>query len=277
MSRPPKRWLDWLEEHGALERNAAVAVLAGLVAAIWGRPAEAERLAEAADRATYEGTLSDGSDSIVAWLALLRALRCRHGVATMRADAELAIRTLARGSPFRPIAVLLLALSQWLAGEVDQADDLLADVAEEGLRLGGPEPAGGGARRARRDRDRTRRVGPGRGASQAERFGSSADRGWTNTPPAHSSMRWRPASHSTVRTPRTRTRSLPGRRPAAAPHLRAARTSRSRPALELARAYLATRRRGRSQDHAARDRGGCCAANRIWASSLPRWRNCARA
>ena len=133
-------WLAWLEEHGALQRNAAVAVLAGLVAAIWGRPAEADRLAEAADRATYEGTLSDGSESIVAWLALLRALRCPHGVTTMRADAELAIRTLARGSPFRPIAVLLLAVSQWLAGEVDRADDLLADVAEEAMRLGGPEP-----------------------------------------------------------------------------------------------------------------------------------------
>ena len=135
-----ERWLDWLEERGALERNAAVAVLAGLVGAIWGRPAEADRLAEAAERATYEGTLSDGSESIVAWLALLRALRCPHGVARMRADAELAIRTLARGSPFRPIAVLLLAVSQWLAGEIDRADDLLADVAEEDMEVGGPEP-----------------------------------------------------------------------------------------------------------------------------------------
>ena len=69
-----ERWLDWLEGRGALERNAAVAVLAGLVTAIWGRPAEAERLAEAAERATYEGTLSDGSQSIAAWLALLRAI-----------------------------------------------------------------------------------------------------------------------------------------------------------------------------------------------------------
>ena len=30
-----ERWLDWLEGRGALERNAAVAVLAGLVTAIW--------------------------------------------------------------------------------------------------------------------------------------------------------------------------------------------------------------------------------------------------
>ena len=134
-----ERWLDWLEGRGALERNAAVAVLAGLVTAIWGRPAEAERLAEVAERATYEGTLSDGSQSIAAWLALLRAMRCPQGATRMRADAELATRTLDRRSPFRPTAVLLLAIAEWLAGEVDRADDLLADVAED-MEIGGPEP-----------------------------------------------------------------------------------------------------------------------------------------
>ena len=134
-----ERWLDWLEGRGALGRNAAVAVLAGLVTAIWGRPAEAERLAEAAERATYEGTLSDGSQSIAAWLALLRALRCSQGATRMRADAELASGTLDRRSPFRPTALLLLGFAEWLAGAVDRADDLLADVAAE-MEIGGPEP-----------------------------------------------------------------------------------------------------------------------------------------
>ena len=45
----------------------------------------------------------------------------------------------ARGSQFWPTAVLLLAPHR-LAGELDQADDLLSDVAEEGLALGAPEP-----------------------------------------------------------------------------------------------------------------------------------------
>ena len=134
-----ERWLGWLEAHGALERHAAVAVLAALLATVWGRPAEADRLAEAAERATYEGTLPDGSESIDSWLALLRAQRCHSGVARMRADAELAVRTLARGSPNWPNAVLLLAISQWLAGEVERADDLLAEVAEEGLERRAPE------------------------------------------------------------------------------------------------------------------------------------------
>jgi LuxR family maltose regulon positive regulatory protein len=135
-----ERWLSWLEERGALERNAAVAVLAALVATVWGRSADAERRSDAAERATYDGTLYDGSESIGAWLALLRAMRCRHGVERMGADADLAMRTLARGSPFHPVAVLLLAISQWLAGEVDRPDDLFAEVAEEGLERGGPEP-----------------------------------------------------------------------------------------------------------------------------------------
>ena len=135
-----ERWLRWLEQHGAVERNALVAVLGGLIAAAQGQPAEAERFAEAAERASYDGSLPDGSASIDSWRALLRALCCRRGVASMRADAELALRTLARGSQFWPTALLLLAISRSLVGEGDQADDLLADVAEDGLDLETPEP-----------------------------------------------------------------------------------------------------------------------------------------
>ena len=130
-----ERWLGWLEAHGALERNAALAVLGALLATVWGRPAEADRWADAAARGSYAGALPDGSDSIDSWLALLRAQRCRGGAARMRADAELAVRTLAHGSAFWPHALGLLAISRWMAGEVDDADDLFADVVEAGLEL----------------------------------------------------------------------------------------------------------------------------------------------
>ena len=130
-----ERWLAWLEAHGALGRNAAVGVLGGLLAAIWGRPVEAERCAEAAESANYEDTLPDGSASIDSWLALMRSVHCRRGVASMRADAELAVETLARGSQFWPNAQGLLAMAHWMDGEVEQADDLFADVADEGLEL----------------------------------------------------------------------------------------------------------------------------------------------
>ena len=74
-----ERWLDWLEAQGALDRNAAIAVLGALLATVRGRPAQAERWAEAAERATYDGALPDGSPSIDSWLALLRAQLCQRG------------------------------------------------------------------------------------------------------------------------------------------------------------------------------------------------------
>ena len=57
----------------------------------------------------------------------------------MRADAELAVGTLARGSQFGRTPWALLAISRWLAGEVEEADDLFAEVVEAGLELGGTD------------------------------------------------------------------------------------------------------------------------------------------
>jgi LuxR family maltose regulon positive regulatory protein len=136
-----ERWLGWLEAHGAMERNAAVAALGSAVAGTWGRPAEALRLAEVFERATYEGSLPDGSASVDSWRALVRAQLCRRGVAQMRADAEFSVRTLAPGSFNRPNAGLQLAFAVWLGGEDDEADDVFADVAEEGLEMGTLEAA----------------------------------------------------------------------------------------------------------------------------------------
>jgi LuxR family transcriptional regulator, maltose regulon positive regulatory protein len=136
-----ERWLGWLEAHGAMERNAAVAALGAAVASTWGRPAEALRLAEIFERASYDGSLPDGSASVDSWRALVRAQLCRQGVAQMRADAEYSVRELASGSFNRPNAALQLAFAHWLAGEDDEADDLFADVAEEGLAMGTLEAA----------------------------------------------------------------------------------------------------------------------------------------
>ena len=139
-SRPRSAGSIGWKHHGAFERNALVAVIGAVIATAQGRPEQAERFADAAEHA-YDRTLPDGSPTILAWLCILRAQRCHRGVARMRADAELALRTPARGSRFRSHAMVLLAVSQWLAGEVDQADDLFADAVEEGLELGAHEVA----------------------------------------------------------------------------------------------------------------------------------------
>ena len=134
-----ERWLEWLEERGALGRNAVVAVVGALLATTWGRPVDAERRADLAEQATYEGTLPDGSQLIDSWLALLRAEQCRRGVARMRGDAEMALRTVAPGSLFRSSAALLVATSHVLSGDPTKADDLLARVVEDGLEVGAIE------------------------------------------------------------------------------------------------------------------------------------------
>ena len=134
-----ERWFEWLEARGALERNPLAAVLGSLLATLWGRPAEAERRAQAAELASHDGGPPDGSASMDSWLVLLRAHRCQRGVARMRADAELALELLAPGSRGRPHALLLLGVSRLLTGEIDQADDLFADAVEAGLELGTAE------------------------------------------------------------------------------------------------------------------------------------------
>jgi LuxR family transcriptional regulator, maltose regulon positive regulatory protein len=136
-----ERWFDWLEARGALEYHATLAVLDALLATSRGRSATANRLAELADHTGEDGELPDGSASIESWRMLLRAQRCPQGVAAMRADAEFAVRTLARTSSHRPIALMLLGIATLLQGDVDEADDLLSDVVEEGIELHTPHTA----------------------------------------------------------------------------------------------------------------------------------------
>ena len=248
-----ERWLDWLEQQGALDRNAAVAVLGALIAAVQGRPAEAERWAEMAECASYDGVLYDGSASIDSWLALLRAIRCGRGVEIMREDAELAVRTLDRRSPFSPTALLLVALSHQLAGEHDRADDLFADVAEEGVELGAPEAVAValGERSALAIVQRSLDTGGG-----ARGQGASSRPPFANGGVPHERARLRAGGprRAPPRGRRARPR-LPRPRPtvAARPHLRTAAPGGPDPPGAGPR-LPDDRRRRRSKDDAARDR-----------------------
>ena len=128
-----ERWLGWLEDHAAMERYPAVAVLGALFYALTGKPAYAERWADVAERAAAAATnLPDGSPSVEPWLALLRALLCRDGVEQMRADAELAATAMAPGSFWRITAMMYRAAADLMAGDLDRADVLFADVIAEG-------------------------------------------------------------------------------------------------------------------------------------------------
>jgi LuxR family maltose regulon positive regulatory protein len=133
-----EHWFDWMEERGALERNAGVAVLGALLATLWGQPAKATRLAEVAEGGV-NGVPSARPAAPDASLLVLRALRCAAGVERMRADAERAVAAAGPGGPMRPSALLMLAIARWLDGEIDGLDDLLAEAAEKGGELTAPE------------------------------------------------------------------------------------------------------------------------------------------
>jgi LuxR family maltose regulon positive regulatory protein len=125
-----ERWLDWFEKRGLIERYPPVAVIGAFATAFAGRPATAERWADAAERGASEHATTGGGDEFDGWLALLRAFLCRDGPEQMRLDAEGALKLLPVESSWRASALYLLGLSSLLVGDVDEADDVLSDAVE---------------------------------------------------------------------------------------------------------------------------------------------------
>jgi LuxR family maltose regulon positive regulatory protein len=132
-----ERWFGWLEDRGAMQTRPSVAVLAAMLAAMTGKPAEAERWSRIAERGATSASPPDGSPTTEPWLALLRALLCRDGPEQMRADAELAAATMAAGSFFQAAATLCLAVAHLMAGDRDRADLLFEDQVAQSRMVGG--------------------------------------------------------------------------------------------------------------------------------------------
>ena len=131
------RWLAWFEDQGLIDQYPPVAVFGAWVQALVGKPAGAQRWADAAERpvASAAQTPPDGS-TMESYLAMLRGLLCRNGVGQMRADAQVALAGLAPASPFRTTALLLEGVAALLDGQPDQADPILAQAVELGTRTG---------------------------------------------------------------------------------------------------------------------------------------------
>ena len=66
-------------------------MLGAWLSALAGRPATAERWADAAARASSLEPSPDGADPVDGWRALLGAALCRDGAERMRTDAETAL------------------------------------------------------------------------------------------------------------------------------------------------------------------------------------------
>ena len=124
-----QRWLRWLEDRGGTEGHPMVAVLAGILSAVTGRAAEAERWADVVDHWQYEEASGPDDPAAEAWAALLRAVLCQHGVKQMRADADEAARRFAAGSVQEPGAALMQGVVRVLSGDLDGGDACLRDAA----------------------------------------------------------------------------------------------------------------------------------------------------
>jgi LuxR family maltose regulon positive regulatory protein len=131
-----QRWFGWLGDRGGIEGHPMAAVLASLLAALTGRPVEAERWADAVDRWQYGDPARPGDPSTGAWAALLRAFLCRRGAERMRADADEAVRRFAAGSFATPAPAILQGIARVLCGDLDGGDASL----EDGVSVG-EEPA----------------------------------------------------------------------------------------------------------------------------------------
>jgi len=134
-----QRWLGWLEERGAIEGHPMIAAAASLLAALTGRPAEAERWAGVVDRWEQESADRAPDPSTEAWAALLRAVLCRHGARQMRADADEAVWRLAAENIVAPVAQLMQGIARVLCGDLEAADMFLEDAASGAEEAGAHE------------------------------------------------------------------------------------------------------------------------------------------
>jgi LuxR family maltose regulon positive regulatory protein len=129
------RWLQRFDD-AAFDRHPPLAVIAGWIHLLNGRPEPADQMADVADRATFVGSPGDGSASFESQRAMLRAVMARHGPADMLANAELAVAQEQPDSPWRANALYLLGAARLVLGEVDAADEALAASIPAGPRSG---------------------------------------------------------------------------------------------------------------------------------------------
>jgi LuxR family transcriptional regulator, maltose regulon positive regulatory protein len=123
-------WLRWFSEED-LRRYPALAVEGGWIRALTGRATEAEAWLALADGSSSTIPLSDGSETIEPWVAILRAGMMPDGLDRALFDSDLALSGLAAESPWRPAGVVLRGISHALLGATESAtDDLTAAVAD---------------------------------------------------------------------------------------------------------------------------------------------------
>jgi len=134
-----QQWFRWLEDRGGIDGHPLLAVFASLLSLITGRPAEADRWADAADRWQHQDAAEPRDLAAGAWATALRAILCRHGVGQMRADADEAARKFAAAGMAAPAIPLMQGMARVLSGDPDGADASFQETLAAGEGAGAPE------------------------------------------------------------------------------------------------------------------------------------------
>jgi LuxR family transcriptional regulator, maltose regulon positive regulatory protein len=130
-------WLDRFDDDERLERYPAVAIHGCRIHALRGRPQEAKRWLDAAERGA--AARRKGVASVRPWIAVMRSAMCSDGPERMQRDAKSALAKLSQDETWRPSALLVEGAAAILLGDDDRADSILAEAAVEAERLGANE------------------------------------------------------------------------------------------------------------------------------------------
>jgi LuxR family maltose regulon positive regulatory protein len=130
-----QRWLATLGD-SAVEEYPPLAVMAGGIAMLTGKPADAQRWAALIDTVSFEPVPVDGNASFDSSRAMLRAAMCRAGAEQMATDASLAAAKEPAWSPWRASALMLCAEAQLLLGDRDRATALFVETSAAAPSLG---------------------------------------------------------------------------------------------------------------------------------------------
>ena len=123
-----QQWLRWLEERDGMEGHPMAVTWASLAAAIAGRPAEAERWADAVDRWLDQDTSRPADPAAEAQATALRFTLCRDGVEQMRADADEAVHRYAAAGMVAAAVPNAQGVARVLCGDLDGGDAFLEDA-----------------------------------------------------------------------------------------------------------------------------------------------------
>jgi LuxR family maltose regulon positive regulatory protein len=117
-------WMEALGEE-ASRRYPPLGVTAAWVWAMAGDQPRAMRNALAAERGSFAGPLPDGSSSVASGVAMIRAAMAPLGVERMLLDAEQAFVLEPPGTPWHPMAALLLGSARLMNGDTAGAPQAL--------------------------------------------------------------------------------------------------------------------------------------------------------